>query len=972
MAFNPNKITKEHVFDAIKTIEEKQPELNASTRWDVEINKKKYPPKEVMRFAHEQMNGEHIWEYGGGKATNNFFERMGFKIYDKKGKDPVYNLIEKYKKHIKESKLEDELYKWRLAKEFYGKPNLNSQDFHTEIKQINYSNLVYPVGISVINHIAKDKTEDYKKVFKVLFNENKPLDERISYFNEETLKIYREIAPDKKFSHHQDERTMATFLAYYNSNKYAFYKDSFYRKYCSLLEIKPKKKNKKYVHYLELLNNLINDYIKEDKELLNLKSQFLDNNCFEDKNNLILAQDILYQTFDKKIGAKNKVWRIGTGDGDNNYWFDMLSKNYASIGWNEIGNLSDKNITSKKQIVKLLNDVGYFNEKKAIESRRAGEIFQFYNDVSIGDIILAQTGQDILGIGIIKDDYVYDNNLPYAHYRPIDWIISDKILLKNKQGIRTAVYEVTDYDIIQQINKLLIKDKNIKMNLTISTKLLNQILYGPPGTGKTYHTINKALEIIGKDKSGKYISKEDIDNMNRSDLKDIYNFHVNNGQIIFTTFHQSMGYEDFVEGIKPDTENGKVTYDVEDGIFKKICIKASEKYEINFDEAFQNFINDITEKEDYFELKTKTGKSLWVSPNSKGNLSVFTTSNKNYQGVMTKENLRSFSLGKDVFRGWEGYAKSVIYILKEKYNLSTDKKENNSDKKYVLIIDEINRGNISKIFGELITLIEPDKRIGEKEEIKVILPYSKDEKNKFGVPNNLYIIGTMNTADRSISLLDTALRRRFEFEEIMPNPILLKPANMIARLWFKYKLLDWKDEPYSSKSLNLYDLLGCSNDFKEIKNHKKIWDKMPENELEDYSVFFNEYNFGLDLSLVLEKINKRIEYLLDRDHTIGHSYFIELNSLDGLLHVFRKNIIPLLQEYFYNDWEKIKMVLNEPINNNFSYENHFIKYEKPDSKLFINGYEEDDDKIMYSINNDMFNETNADIIRSAFRRIYEN
>jgi len=204
-----------------------------------------------------------------------------------------------------------------------------------------------------------------------------------------------------------------------------------------------------------------------------------------------------------------------------------------------------------------------------------------------------------------------------------------------------------------------------------------------------------------------------------------------------------------------------------------------------------------------------------------------------------------------------------------------------------LIIDEINRGNISKIFGELITLIEPSKRLGADDEIIVELPYSKE---KFGVPSNLYIIGTMNTADRSIALMDTALRRRFEFVEMMPQPELLK-------------------------------------DIKIIKNG------------DDTDIKLNE---------MLKTINDRIEYLYDRDHTIGHAYFMSLKDgadIEELASIFKNKILPLLQEYFYDDWEKIRLVLGD---------SQFIKEKKPSSGLFKSATDYINDKILYEIDKEAF------------------
>ncbi|MFZ4676699.1 MAG: McrB family protein [Nodosilinea sp.] len=166
--------------------------------------------------------------------------------------------------------------------------------------------------------------------------------------------------------------------------------------------------------------------------------------------------------------------------------------------------------------------------------------------------------------------------------------------------------------------------------------------------------------------------------------------------------------------------------------------------------------------------------------------------------------------------------------------------QNDPDHKYLLVIDEINRANIAKVFGELITLIEDDKRLAEEHEISVQLPYSKET---FGVPENLLILGTMNTADRSIALLDIALRRRFTFVEQMPNPSLLEMVE------------------------------------------------------------------GVDLGVLLDRLNRRITVLLGRDYQIGHSYLMDIDSLETLHFAWYRKIMPLLQEYFYNDWERLRAVV---------------------------------------------------------------
>lgn len=517
-----------------------------------------------------------------------------------------------------------------------------------------------------------------------------------------------------------------------------------------------------------------------------------------------------------------------------------------------------------------------------------------------------------------------------------------------------------------------------KQNMEITKSPLNQIFYGPPGTGKTYSTIAKAINIVDPNFDSKQCRKA---------VKDKYKKLVESGLIVFTTFHQSMSYEDFVEGIKPmieeDTQGNKsVVYDVEDGIFKKIVNQAKKIEKVDRADIDWNNVdyykmslggksnpqehsycihnnlggiswggaNDLTELATINDWSTYKNKFLEKFPDvaekssfniqasftlfrmKEGDIVIATRGNHIIDAIgkvsgsyiFNDENPTSLShfrkidwFAKDLNSSPEKFLKknisqqSIYQFYNEDIKLESFKEltatKDSSVKNYVLIIDEINRGNVSQIFGELITLIEDSKRLGKSEELQVTLPYSKD---KFGVPSNLYIIGTMNTADRSIEALDTALRRRFCFEEMTSKENLLSPSAMYCRLLWKYEKVGWDDSEFLQKESNLFNLLGVSEQWHSEKID--IWEKMTKAEYRNLDNYFSKFSItGINLQSLLEKINERIEILLNRDHKIGHSYFIDVNSTDDLRTVFKNNIVPLLQEYFYGDYEKIGWILGE-------------------------------------------------------------
>jgi hypothetical protein len=465
---------------------------------------------------------------------------------------------------------------------------------------------------------------------------------------------------------------------------------------------------------------------------------------------------------------------------------------------------------------------------------------------------------------------------------------------------RKGFYSAALKTYVEFINQIFTKEKINRVKMKKNT--LNTILFGPPGTGKTYNSINKAVNIANPS----FLFTND-----RIALKEEYNRFVTNNQIIFTTFHQSMSYEDFIEGIKPlsPEPNEPLKYDVQSGIFKIACARAaylcqkiynSTNREIELDYTFDNlytaFVEDVKLKVNvgnYPVFKTITGKDVEIFEiNSQNSIRarardsiathVAPLTQNNLEKLYNKfEDISEIEELKDVqhavgvtpritefyavFRGLKEFEKSFKSDIEifENYNIDNiddfkkiEKfsagiyneaiiKSGNDAEPVILIIDEINRGNISQIFGELITLIEEDKRFGNSESLEVILPYSK---SNFFVPPNLYLIGTMNTADRSVEALDSALRRRFTFEEMLPI-------------------------------YNLPELQHTIFDFK--------------------------------VSQILYVINSRIERLLDKDHLIGHAYFVNTNSDILFIDSIYKNIIPLLQEYFFGDYGKIGLVLGE-------------------------------------------------------------
>jgi 5-methylcytosine-specific restriction protein B len=472
-------------------------------------------------------------------------------------------------------------------------------------------------------------------------------------------------------------------------------------------------------------------------------------------------------------GWRHRYWRIGTSDGNapRNRWPLMRDGGFAAIGWSKVGDLSELEVStefsattttkeSRDRLKKLITE-NYPNTAAAV-GRAATQMINFARVIATGDYVLACDGGTVLGIGRVTGEYTFEAASEFAHRRPVEWISRDEWEMPEPEGLQTTVHLLGKYSVnLLEVERKVQGTSALSVQTTTTHKEVSTgsppalaglsgrvqsvlerkgqvILYGPPGTGKTYWAERAALDLAAFGAFGRPYAE--LVTHERATVSD----ESSNGLVRICTFHPGYGYEDFIEGYRPEAANNTLSFRLRDGVFKRLCADASRA----------------------------------------------------------------------------------------------------PGRRFYLIVDEINRGDIPRIFGELLTVLERDKR-GKA----VILPVSGQS---LRVPPNVFLIGTMNTADRSISLLDAALRRRFGFVELMPDPLVLG-AHSVE---------------------------------------------------------------GVPLGAWLAALNRRVVAFVGRDARnlqVGHSYLLQggrpLRDLATLKRVLRDDILPLLEEYCYEDFDALKNIL---------------------------------------------------------------
>ncbi len=934
-------ITKQHVLDAVEKIEREKIALAPSTTYDVIINGKAYPPKEVMRYANLLANGKKEWLYSGGEPTNKYLRAFEFNV---------------------------------ISKNEEAEKNASKESF-----------------IQLLQRMGKSAAEQFfKGAADLMYTLNvKEGDDRLTYGTRGSKRLsitigqrycyayIPEVEKKWQFIHDTNKESSEDIeVTEYESEPEAYYY------LCSSVDVIAKE-----------FDGILKASIKELERTTVSGFRKFNDSVFE---KAVLDTTFRKQLFDKAFGNSVPVFFTkddfeelqrfsmqskDPGNAAHQKTYDLLKNIYAKTSYWAHETQRELFYDGEVQIIqKPTNQANKFEAyhwAKIYPNKQAALFKQLAYTVGINTENYFTIKIDTVGLGeqhekrklYLNERGDYKNSLivkqlPADKILDKDWKYLIDVSVKLIQGMQQQFDSI--FQLLGGISDL----KNSNKNFTMA---LNTILYGPPGTGKTYKlqslfpsfTQQQAVQTRENYITGLIDELTWWETVTASMMElekvtvpalEAHEYLKIKSQLSDTKNVKQIIWGSLQAHTDPSSTTVKTSNRTEPYIFDKlensVWIVHKDKVEQNCPEV-NEFLNKVrnfqpTSKADIRNYRMVTFHQSFA----------YEDFVEGIKPVMNGEGEKE--LGYEVAKGIFYKACNEAVRLAGYEDLSAclaDNKENRKQKlsnaqPYALFIDEINRANVSAVLGELITLIEEDKRLGmENEIIDIYLPYSK---KPFGVPANLYIIGTMNTADRSVEALDTALRRRFVFEEMNPNSKYLHPKELLCNFWNKKEFLnlnddDWQKEPFKTETDNFYELIGLTRN-EEDKIFSVQYNEDRLNWIvDDLNDFTDEIFTGIRLDLLLETINRRLEVLLSKDHTIGHAFFINVCSIEDLQKVFKHKILPLLQEFFYNDYAKIGLVLG----------NEFLETQTTGTKLFAGFKEAADlaadysDKVTYHLKDPM-------------------
>lgn len=723
-------------------------------------------------------------------------------------------LITQYKSFLHETKNKQEIYKWQAVNNFQKSWNIDAIDLEKMIKASfkKTSNLFYQNTWGFLIKAAKSFPEDTRQMFLVLYNEAIPLLERINIFQKSAKNLLEKVKKEfniEKLNDQQDERAISIYLSFKFPDKYHLYMYSYYENLCKLIGEQTALVGERYFHYLTLADSFKNEFVTNDDELLNLHKNISPGYSWDDTN--LIVQNIFFTMLNNSKENQNILRLKPLIDAFEN-WYTLSAHRLNENLYLDTMTLDYLNGLSKRDFIDYFFD--FANSGGGIQSggHRKAPMFKetltnnyrevksfllepFNKNFTHTDWLKRINEFNGLGSGLAtiylhrinKKRYCVVNQKSKEAFTKIGFQIAGNIIESHKLIVEASTKLIQAFPLLSNFYKtdalthfIISTDEGKKIfsdlavyepnedieNPNRKQISLNQIFYGPPGTGKTYNTIISAAEIVSGRKKLEFKEALEIYENNLHDT------------IEFITFHQNYSYEDFIQGLRPDLDQKGLAFERRDGIFKVIADRAlknlreslvSMPLKQDFEDVFEAFFKPYYEDG---EMEIKMKKSLFIIKNITDKYIDFDKPTGSSHHTLNFNSLKKmYENGQnDIIKGGlTPYYQPILEKLLAHGNLV--KKESVKRKNYVLIIDEINRANISRVFGELITLIECDKRTDgiHRSDGKIPMNVMLPSGESFCVPSNLYIIGTMNTADKSIALLDIALRRRFEFKAMYPD-----------------------------------------------------------------------------------------------------------------------------------------------------------------------------------------------------------